>query len=40
MAMTDSEAGPDIADDEFKPANADIFKARTKISAARCQNPS
>jgi len=26
MAMTDSEAGPDVADDEFKPANADIFK--------------
>merc|ERR1719300_716160 len=26
MAMTDSEAGPGVADDEFKPANADIFK--------------
>ena len=26
MAMTDSEAGPDIADDEFRPANTDIFK--------------
>jgi len=26
MAMTDSEAGPDVADDEFRPANTDIFK--------------
>jgi len=24
--MADSEAGPDIADDEFRPANTDIFK--------------
>ena len=37
MAMTDSEAGPDIADDEFKPANADIFKARTKISQGQAR---
>ena len=26
--MADSEAGPDIADDEFRPANPDIFKER------------
>ena len=26
VALEDSEAGPDIADNEFRPANADIFK--------------
>ena len=30
--MADSEAGPDIADDEFRPANTDIFKERTTKS--------
>ena len=30
--MADSEAGPDIADDEFRPANTDIFKERDSFS--------
>ena len=35
MAMTDSEAGPDIADDEFRPANTDIFKVTTSTIRKR-----